>query len=297
MKYFHQSVLTSEVIEFLKVKPAKLYIDATLGASGHTQEILKRGGRVLAIDRDPESTKYVAALHLKNLQIVNNNFSHIDNLAVEFGFTKVSGILFDLGVSTSQLEDSRRGFSFTRNGPLDMRMDPNLAVTAADIVNNFEKRRLSEIFQNFGNERLSRRLADAIFSARQVKKIESTDELARIIREVYQRKINITRGPHAKRGVRNIDPATKVFQALRIVVNSELLNLEEALPQTEKLLEKGGRLVIVSFHSLEDAIVKRFFKDSKSLKVLTKLPIGPTKEEIEKNRRSRSAKLRVAEKM
>ena len=287
MKYFHQSVLTSEVIEFLKVKPAKLYIDATLGASGHTQEILKRGGRVLAIDRDPESTKYVAALHLKNLQIVNNNFSHIDNLAVEFGFTKVSGILFDLGVSTNQLEDSKRGFSFTKNGPLDMRMDPNLAVTAADIVNNFEKRRLSEIFQNFGNERLSRQLADAVFLTRQVKKIESTEGLAQIAREVYAKSKVYTK----------LDPATKVFQALRIIVNSELLNLEEALPQTEKLLEKGGRLVIVSFHSLEDAIVKRFFKSSKSLKVLTKSPIGPTKEEIEKNRRSRSAKLRAAEKI
>ena len=168
-----------------------------------------------------------------------------------------------------------------------MRMDPNLAVTAADIVNNFEKRRLSEIFQNFGNERLSRQLADAVFSARQVKRIETTDELAQIAREVYAKSKVYTK----------LDPATKAFQALRIVVNSELLNLEEALPQTEKLLEKGGRLVIVSFHSLEDAIVKRFFKSSKSLKVLTKSPIGPTKEEIEKNRRSRSAKLRVAEKI
>ena len=168
-----------------------------------------------------------------------------------------------------------------------MRMDPILTLSAKDIINNFEKRRLSEIFQNFGNERLSRRLADAIFSARQVKKIESTEGLAQIAREVYAKSKVYTK----------LDPATKVFQALRIIVNSELLNLEEALPQTEKLLEKGGRLVIVSFHSLEDAIVKRFFKGSKELKVLTKSPIGPTREEIERNPRSRSAKLRAAEKI
>ena len=168
-----------------------------------------------------------------------------------------------------------------------MRMEPNLAVTAADIVNNFEKRRLYEIFQNFADERLSRPIADAIFSTRQIKRISSTGELAQIIREVYARHKLKTK----------TDPATKVFQALRIIVNSELLNLEEGLLQTEKLLIQEGRLVVISFHSLEDAIVKRFFKGSKELKVLTKSPIGPTREEIERNPRSRSAKLRAAEKI
>ncbi|OGD88587.1 16S rRNA (cytosine(1402)-N(4))-methyltransferase, partial [Candidatus Curtissbacteria bacterium RIFCSPHIGHO2_02_FULL_40_16b] len=285
MRYFHESVLTKEAIDFLRVKRGDLYIDATLGAAGHTREILKKGGKVLAIDRDPESTKFVETLKLKNLKVVNNNFSHIYKIAIEFGITKVSGILFDLGVSSHQIKDAKRGFSFRKNGPLDMRMEPNLAVTAADIVNNFEKRRLYEIFQNFADERLSRPIADAIFSTRQIKRISSTGELAQIIREVYARHKLKTK----------TDPATKVFQALRIIVNSELLNLEEGLLQTEKLLIQEGRLVVISFHSLEDAIVKRFFKGSKELKVLTKSPIGPTREEIERNPRSRSAKLRAAE--
>ena len=287
MRYFHESVLTKEAIDFLRVKRGDLYIDATLGAAGHTREILKKGGKVLAIDRDPESTKFVETLKLKNLKVVNNNFSHIYKIAIEFGITKVSGILFDLGVSSHQIKDAKRGFSFKKSGPLDMRMEPNLAVTAADIVNNFEKRRLYEIFQNFADERLSRPIADAIFSTRQIKRISSTGELAQIIREVYARHKLKTK----------TDPATKVFQALRIIVNSELLNLEEGLLQTEKLLIQEGRLVVISFHSLEDAIVKRFFKGSKELKVLTKSPIGPTREEIERNPRSRSAKLRAAEKI
>ena len=287
MRYFHESVLTKEAIDFLRVKRGDLYIDATLGTAGHTREILKKGGKVLAIDRDPESTKFVETLKLKNLKVVNNNFSHIYKIAIEFGITKVSGILFDLGVSSHQIKDAKRGFSFRKNGPLDMRMEPNLAVTAADIVNNFEKRRLYEIFQNFADERLSRPIADAIFSTRQIKRISSTGELAQIIREVYARHKLKTK----------TDPATKVFQALRIIVNSELLNLEEGLLQTEKLLIQEGRLVVISFHSLEDAIVKRFFKGSKELKVLTKSPIGPTREEIERNPRSRSAKLRAAEKI
>ena len=263
MRYFHESVLTKEAIDFLRVKRGDLYIDATLGAAGHTREILKKGGKVLAIDRDPESTKFVETLKLKNLKVVNNNFSHIYKIAIEFGITKVSGILFDLGVSSHQIKDAKRGFSFRKNGPLDMRMEPNLAVTAADIVNNFEKRRLYEIFQNFADERLSRPIADAIFSTRQIKRISSTGELAQIIREVYARHKLKTK----------TDPATKVFQALRIIVNSELLNLEEGLLQTEKLLIQEGRLVVISFHSLEDAIVKRFFKGSKELKVLTKSPM------------------------
>src|SRR3989344_1541001 len=218
MRYFHESVLTKEAIDFLRVKRGDLYIDATLGAAGHTREILKKGGKVLAIDRDPESTKFVETLKLKNLKVVNNNFSHIYKIAIEFGITKVSGILFDLGVSSHQIKDAKRGFSFRKNGPLDMRMEPNLAVTAADIVNNFEKRRLYEIFQNFADERLSRPIADAIFSTRQIKRISSTGELAQIIREVYARHKLKTK----------TDPATKVFQALRIIVNSELLNLQEA---------------------------------------------------------------------
>ncbi len=295
MKY-HQSVLLKEAADFLNVKARSLYIDATAGGGGHTFEILKRGGRVLAIDRDPEAIE-----HIKNkikgqrskvkigedLVLVNGNFSKIREIANEKGFGKVEGILFDLGVSSHQLENAQRGFSFLGEGPLDMRMDRNINVTAYDLINNFDKRRLYEIFQKFGQEKLSRPIADAIFRARQVKQIETTTNLANIVSEVY-RKYRIKS---------KIDPATKVFQALRIVVNSELLNLEQVLPQTVSLLNENGRLVVVSFHSLEDAIVKRFFKDNQDLKVLTKSPIGPRAEELLNNPRSRSAKLRAAEKI
>lgn len=296
MKSYHKSVLERQVIDFLNVRAGKLYIDATAGGGGHTFEILKLGGKVLAIDRDPEAIEHIKnqfrILNFKfkigeNLQVVNGNFSNIENIARENGFESVHGIIFDLGVSSHQLDDAKRGFSFQTSGPLDMRMDPNLAIRASDIINNFEIRRLNEIFEKFGQEKFSRPIADAISRARQIKPINSTDELSKIIREVYQ-----------KYKVRQkINPATKVFQAVRIVVNSELLNLDESLPQTVKLLKKNGRLVIISFHSLEDAIVKRFFKENKSLKVLTKSPIGPDSYEIMHNPRSRSAKLRAAEKI
>lgn len=287
MKYDHVSVLLKETIEYLRVEKGKKYIDATAGGGGHSKEILKKGGQVLALDRDPEAIKHLNSLKLKNLTVKRENFSHIYIAAKENGFTSVSGIIFDLGLSSNQLKQTERGFSFQNDGPLDMRMDPTLQVTAADIVNNFEKRRLHELFQKYSQEKFSRSISDAIVISRQIKPITTTGDLANIVREVYR----------VKRIFMKLDPATKVFQALRIVVNSELINLEEALNQIEQILEGGGRLVIISFHSLEDAIVKHFFKNSSRLKVITKSPIGPSWEEIEKNPRSRSAKLRVAEKI
>ncbi len=287
MKKFHQSVLLDEVIDWLDVKSGSLYIDATVGGGGHTQEILARGGRVLALDRDPQAVEYLKKRKLGNLILVNGNFAHINSIAVKFGFQKVSGIIFDLGVSSHQLEIPQRGFSFQNEGPLDMRMEPDLNIRAFDLINFFDKRRLYEVIKGFGEEKLSRPIVDAIYSARRIKKIETTTELAEIVSEVY-RKYRVKSKVH---------PATKTFQALRIVVNSELLNLEEALPQTVELLKKGGRLAIISFHSLEDGIVKRFFKQAARLKTLTKTPIGPGAGEIQKNPRSRSAKLRVAEKI
>lgn len=287
MRKFHESVLLDEVVDWLDVKSGKLYIDATVGGGGHTEAILARGGKVLAIDRDPEAIFYLKKRAHENLILVNDNFSHINSIAVRFGFQKVSGIVFDLGVSSHQLDIAERGFSFQGEGPLDMRMDPSLNIRAFDLVNFFDKRRLYEIIKGFGQEKLSRPIVDAIYSARQIKKIETTNELAEIVREVY-RKYRVKSKLH---------PATKTFQALRIVVNSELLNLEEALPQTVELLEKGGRLVVISFHSLEDGIVKRFFKQAARLKTKTLTPIGPGAGEIQKNPRSRSANLRVAEKI
>ena len=293
---YHTSALLQEVIEFLDPKPDKKFIDATIGGGGHTLEILKRGGKVLGIDRDPDAIEHVKkevhssqfTVHSSgDLVLVQENFNRIGQIAKEKGFEKVNGILFDLGVSSHQLEAAERGFSFEKNGPLDMRMDPNLTVRAFDLVNNFDQRRLNEIFKTYSQEKLSWSIAGAICSARQIKPIETTDELAEIIKEVYRR--------FRKKG--RLHPATKTFQALRVVVNSELLNLKEALPQTLDLLITGGRLVVVSFHSLEDEIVKRFFKHESKLKVLTPKPIGPKDLEIRANPRSRSAKLRAAEKV
>ena len=301
MKY-HRPVLLQKTIEFLDPARGKLFIDATVGGGGHAFELLKRGGKVLGIDRDPEAIKHIKKsqkLKAKSqkLVLVCGNFSQIGEIAKSEGFSQLSGILFDLGVSSHQLEEARRGFSFIHEGPLDMRMDPNLNVRAFDLVNNFDKRRLNEIFKTYSQEELSWPIADAICRARQVKAIETTTELAEIIERVYQKYIQRKkRGPKAKLGV-IIHPATKTFLALRIVVNSELLNLEDSLPQTVDLLEIGGRLVIVSYHSLEDGIVKRFFKQESRLKILTPKPIGPENSEIEANPRARSAKLRVAERI
>ncbi|OGD97174.1 16S rRNA (cytosine(1402)-N(4))-methyltransferase [Candidatus Curtissbacteria bacterium RIFCSPLOWO2_01_FULL_38_11b] len=296
MKKYHQSVLLKESIGYLNVKKGERFIDATAGGGGHTFEILRLGGKVLAIDRDPKSIEHIKkkvksqkskVKSIEELVLVVGNFNQVGEIARKNGFGKVDGILFDLGVSSYQLEEAQRGFSFQKSGPLDMRMDPKLTINAADIVNNFNQRRLNEIFKKFGQEKFSWPIANAIIRARQIKSFETTEELANVAREVY-RKFKVQT---------NIDPATKVFQSLRIVINSELLNLEEALPQTVNLLKNNGRLVIISFHSLEDAIVKRFFKENKKLKVLTKSPIGPENWEILQNPRSRSAKLRAAQKI
>jgi len=288
----HVPVLLQEVVRFLDPKAGKVIIDATAGAGGHTEEFLRRGAQVLAIDRDPEAIKYLKKSY--GSQVINHklvlaqgNFANIGEIAQKKGFSRVDGILFDLGISSDQLADAKRGFAFAKVGPLDMRMDPNLEVTAYDLVNNFDERRLYEIFSTYGQEKFSRAIARAICRARQIAPINSTQRLANIIREVYGKKNIRTK----------LDCATKSFLALRIVVNSELINLENALPQTIEILKKGGRLAIVSFHSLEDGLVKRFFKQEKQLLVLTKKPVTPGASEILKNPRSRSAKLRVAEKI
>ena len=297
MNQFHKSVLLKEVVEFLNIKPGCLYIDATAGGGGHTFEILRRGGKVLAIDRDPEAIEHInnrvksleSKVKSQNLTLVNGNFAKIAEIAKDQQFEKVDGIIFDLGVSSHQLEKAERGFSFQIEGPLDMRMDPKITITASDIINNFEKRRLYEIFKTYGQEKLSWCIASAICSARQIKPVTTTGQLAQIIEKA-------SGGVYRRRARKRISPATKAFQALRIVVNSELLNLEETLPQTVKILKRGGRLAIISFHSLEDQIVKRFFKNERRLVVLTPKPIGPGREEIQKNPRARSARLRVSEK-
>lgn len=289
MSQYHTSVLKKEAIDYLRIIPGQKYIDATTGGGGHTQEILKLGGVVLAIDRDSQSIEYLQKKFGKvtNLILERGNFSKLSQIAHKNDFNSVSGIIIDLGVSGKQLDDPKRGFSFREEGGLDMRMDSSLTISAYDLVNNFDKRRLNEIFQTYGQEKFCLAIADAICSARQIKPIKTTLDLAQIVEEVYRRKQQRTK----------LHPATKIFQALRIVVNSELLNLKEVLPQTLPLLKENGRLVIISFHSLEDGIVKRFFKQNSELKILTKLPVGPSEEEQMANSRSRSAKMRVAEKI
>ncbi len=287
MSRYHQSVLLKEIIDFLEVEPDCLYIDATVGGGGHAFEIIKRGGKVLGIDQDAAALDYLSKKHIKGLVLARSNFSHLYEIASKFGFTDVCGVFFDLGVSSYQLETRERGFSFQKEGPLDMRMDLQTGVTAGDLVNNLDKRRLNEVLKTYGQEKLSWAIASAVYSARQIKPIASTSELSRVVSEVYRR--------HKVRG--KLHPATKTFLALRVVVNSELLNLKEALPQAVDLLKIGGRLAIISFHSLEDGIVKRFFKRELRLRVLTKKPIGPGSLEIAKNPRARSARLRVAEKI
>ena len=302
MNQYHKSVLLREVIDILEPKPDKLYIDATIGGGGHSFEILKHGGKVLGIDRDPESLKHIKNQFNfgKDLILVQSNFNRIGSIARSYGYNSVDGIIFDLGVSSHQLETAQRGFSFNMSGPLDMRMDPALAVKAADIINNFDQRRLNEIFKNFAQEKFSWTIANAISSARQIKPIKTTIELAQIVKDAKVRARNKTfeakkRRYHAQGG--DLHPATKVFQALRIVVNSELLNLEEALPQTIDLLKINGRLLVISFHSLEDSQVKRFFKKEKRLKILTQKPIRASVREVRENPRARSARLRAAEKI
>jgi len=295
---YHIPALLNETVKALDIKPKHKYIDATLGGGGHSVEIVKKGGILLGIDQDPEAVSY-ASERLKNAQacpdllppkLVQSNFAEIDKVAKEFGFEKVAGILFDLGVSSHQLETSNRGFSFNQEGPLDMRMNPNLSVTAKDLVNGLNEGELAELFWKLGEEKFSRRFAKAICQARLNKPIETCNDLSQIILQEVS-----PRGRFAR-----IHPATRVFQALRIAVNDELNSLKIALPKAVELLGSQGRIVVLSFHSLEDGIVKRFFIDQKEkgiLKIISKSPITPTKEEVRLNPRARSAKLRVAEKI
>lgn len=298
MSKFHTPVLLKETIEFLKVEKGQKYIDATLGGGDHTEKILEKGGTVLGIDCDLEAIKFCAkkfGLKLKRegnetlaqnsrLTLVWQNFINLKEEANHFGFVKVAGVIFDLGVSSYQLEDKGRGFSFEKNGPLDMRMDQRLKVTAADLINSLSRRQLEDLFKKFGQEKHYRAIAYAVVSSRLKKRIKTSDELANLIESMIPRR-------------EKIHPATRAFMALRIAVNSELENLKQVLPQAADLLVSEGRLVVISFHSLEDRIVKQFFKERGDLEPLTKKPIVPSEAEMRENPHSRSAKLRIAEKI
>jgi 16S rRNA (cytosine1402-N4)-methyltransferase len=294
---YHTSVLLQEAVDLLHVTPGSWYIDATLGGGGHTTEILRRGGKVLGIDADEDALVWAEnQLTVQNakfkvgvdLILARGNFRDIDQLAKEHGINSIAGVLFDLGVSSHQFDTAERGFSLQKQGPLDMRMDQNLKVKAGDLINALSKGELYELFTKLGEERFARTIADNIIRARQIKPIESTRELAEIIRVAL---------PYAKE---KIHPATRVFQALRIAVNDELHSLEEALQKSLLLLQENGRIAVISFHSLEDRIVKQQFREWEEqglVRNLTKKPQTPSEAEVASNPRSRSSKLRGVEKL
>jgi 16S rRNA (cytosine1402-N4)-methyltransferase len=287
----HVPVLVRETLDFLNVRPEGVYIDATLGAGGHAQEILKRlrGGRLWGLDRDPRALEVAGhklAGNGERLIMQHGNFAQIDALHSASGLPPVDGVLADLGLSSMQLGDASRGFSFSSPGPLDMRMDPGSEMTAADLVNHASERELADIFFKLGEERHSRRIARAIVKARPYR---VTTELAQVV----------TRAIPSRAGLHQIHPATRSFMALRLAVNSELENLEQFLDRVLTVVRPGGRVVILSFHSLEDRRVKQAFRrwqDEGRASILTRKVVRPEEAEVQINPRARSAKLRAAEK-
>jgi 16S rRNA (cytosine1402-N4)-methyltransferase len=302
----HKSVLLQETIDLLAPEEGDIIADLTVGAGGHSKEILKRIGKagvLIAIDKDENALKIARnVLSGKNVVFIHSDFKNIAEAIQNAGYEKVDGIIADLGVSSMQLDQSERGFSFKGHDKLDMRMDQTSQVTAADIVNTYSEEELAKIFREYGEEKFARKVAQKIVEQRKQSPIIWTDQLSEVVRGVIPAK-------------GKIDPATKVFQALRIEVNGELRALESALPQMVRSTNVGGRIAIISFHSLEDRMVKQFFeKESKTctcppefpkcicnakptLKKVTRKPQKASEEEIKANPRSRSAKLRVAERI
>ncbi len=282
----HIPVLLSEVIEALAPQKGKRFIDATLGGAGHTRQLLERQSQVLGLDQDQSALQYVAhVVNNPNLITVEANFMTIKNQAQKYGFTAVDGILFDLGVSSFQLDTPERGFSFLYEAPLDMRMSRSNQITAAEIVNNETEDELFELLMSNAQEPKSRAIAEAIVSHRP---FHTTTELANLIESVYG----------GRRG--KIHPATRTFQALRIAVNQELKIIKPALKDAFGLLKIGGRLCVIGFHEGEDRIVKRTFSeliDAGQAHLCGKNPIVPNTSEINNNPRSRSAKLRIVERV
>ena len=311
MEEYHRPVLLRETVEALDIQDGGWYLDCTLGDGGHTLEILKRGGKVLGIDVDPQAIERAKGRLgklglLGKVKLVQGNFRDLKNLIsqTEPKGLRFKGVLFDLGVSSLQLENPARGFSFAKEGPLDMRMDPELQVKALDLVNGLNKGELDELFTRLGEEKNSRALADALVSARQVRLISSTRQLAEVVEKVVGGKRGLPAGlrlrgrsdSRSRQG--KIHPATRIFQALRIAVNDELNALREGLAKALEVTVESGHILVISFHSLEDRIVKEAFRrwQAEGLgRVVTKKPITPDAVEISENPRSHSAKLRVFE--
>ena len=304
MDFVHKSVLFDESINALNIDNKKIILDGTAGGGGHSREIAKNAGRLIAVDQDPDAIKVLGERlgGLENVTIVKNNFSNIKQILADLGIDKIDGVLLDLGVSSFQLDTDERGFSYHKNAPLDMRMSKT-GISARDVVNTYSEQELSSILFRYGEEKFARQIAKNIAMFRQSKPIETTFELVDIIKSSY---------PKSK--MRDSHPARKTFQAIRIEVNKELDVLERTLDDALDCLSTGGRLCVITFHSLEDRIVKERFNSwlnpctcPKEFPVCVcgKKPLGrlpfkfkaPTDAELEENPRARSAKLRCFEKL
>jgi 16S rRNA (cytosine1402-N4)-methyltransferase len=302
---YHRPVLAAETVELLAPQPGSVIVDGTCGGGGHSEALLRAGGELLALDQDPDALEFAAA-RLRDfgnrVTLRQANFREAGRVLDELGIAQIGGALLDLGVSSRQLENAARGFSLVRNGPLDMRMDPRRELTAAEVVNSYTEEELTKIFRELGEEPAARRIASQIVKLRKEVPFRETLTLAKAIEK--------TVGRHGRR-----HPATQVFQALRMEVNDELGALEEGLLALTNRLEAGGRIAVITFHSLEDRIVKNFFRDRSrewldrpewpeprpnpdfSLRLITPKPIEPDAVEQRANPRARSARLRVAERI
>lgn len=308
MEFHHISVLLNECIDNLNIRPDGIYVDGTMGGGGHSLEIAKRltTGRLICIDQDPNAHEAAGkrlAEYKDRITFVRDNFGNIKSILDSLGIEKIDGMLLDIGVSSHQLDEAERGFSYQQDAPLDMRMNPDRPFSAHDVVNGYDEDELDRVIFTYGEERWARRIAQFIVKEREAKPIETTGELVDIIKKAVPKGARKD-GPH---------PAKRTFQAIRIEVNGELEVLQRAIDDVAARLAVGGRLCIITFHSLEDRIVKEAFRKQENPcicppqfpvcvcgkkplgRVITRKPILPSKEELEENPRSRSAKLRVLE--
>lgn len=303
MEFVHKSVLFDEAIKALNIDESKIIVDGTAGGGGHSREIAKKAKRVISVDRDPDAIKVLTQRlgKLENVAIVHNNFSNIKNIIKNLGIEKIDGMLLDLGVSSFQLDNAERGFSFHKDAPLDMRMSKS-GISAKDVVNTYSEQELADIIYRYGEEKFSRRIAHNIVLARQDKLVETTFELVEIIKKSLPQK-----------AMRDSHPARKTFQAIRIEVNAELDVLKSTLDDAFDCLNSGGRLAIITFHSLEDRIVKEKFSEwCRGCTCPKEFPVcvcgnkpkgkvfksvSPTPAELQENPRARSSRLRVFEKV
>ena len=289
----HEPVMVAEVLEHLAPARGGVFVDCTVGYGGHTRAMLHAGAsRVIGLDRDPDALQHAGAAlasEAPRVELVHSDYRRLDDILDARGINGVDGILADLGVSSMQLDEAGRGFSFRRDEPLDMRMDRTSGPTAAEMIRDADERTLADVIYEFGEERHARRIARAIVEAQGRSAVDTTGRLAEVVRRAVPRK-----------GYSRIDPATRTFQAIRIWVNRELEGLDVFLTQAARRLRPGGRMAVIAFHSLEDRIVKHTLRSLQAtgdigLTIRTKRPVVPSEAEVERNPRARSAKLRVAE--